>query len=105
MPGPPVTIGCKVTHTFGSAVGTITSIPQTTVKAGDKPLATAGAICSLVTSNGNRFQVAIGNLASTGVTIQGQPLVRVGDQIPSGPGTLTIVGPPAAAFLNDQFPP
>jgi hypothetical protein len=32
-------------------------------------------------------------------------LVRLGDQIPSGPGVLLIVGPPAAPFILDQGAP
>ena len=39
------------------------------------------------------------------MTVEGQGLVRVGDQIPSGPGVLAILGPPAAPFVNDQTPP
>ena len=42
---------------------------------------------------------------STGVTVQGQALVRLGDQIPSGPGVLTILGPPAAPFVSDGNSP
>jgi hypothetical protein len=29
----------------------------------------------------------------------------LGDMIPSGPGVLQILGPPAAPFINDQTPP
>jgi hypothetical protein len=47
----------------------------------------------------------IGPIASVGVTIDGQALVRMGDRIPSGPGILTILGPPAAPFINDQNAP
>jgi len=39
------------------------------------------------------------------VTVGGQALVRMGDFIPSPPGILTIVGPPAAPFVSDQWPP
>jgi hypothetical protein len=31
--------------------------------------------------------------------------VRVGDMIPSGPGVLQILGPPAAPFVSDQGAP
>jgi hypothetical protein len=44
-------------------------------------------------------------LGSTGVTVGGQALVRVGDNIPSPPGILTILGPPAAPFVSDSWPP
>jgi hypothetical protein len=43
--------------------------------------------------------------SSSGVLINGQGLVRVGDQIPSGPGILAILGPPAAPFVNDTGAP
>ena len=33
------------------------------------------------------------------------PLVRVGDRIPSGPGIMTILGPPAAPFVSDGGAP
>jgi hypothetical protein len=66
------------------------------------PLATSGSICQLVNSvSGVSYPLPIGPGGSTGVTVQGQPLVRVGDQIPSGPGVLAILGPPAAPFLSD----
>jgi hypothetical protein len=31
--------------------------------------------------------------------------VRMGDNIPSPPGILTILGPPAAPFIADKAPP
>ncbi len=110
MPGPPVTIGCAVTLTPGAAgppdSGVITVIPQAIVTAGGMPLAVAGSICQMVNSvSGVPYPLPIGPIASTGVTINGQALVRVGDRIPSGSGILTIIGPPAAPFVNDQNPP
>ena len=42
---------------------------------------------------------------SSSVLVNGQPLVRVGDAIPSGPGVLTIIGPPAAPWLSDTGAP
>ena len=42
-----------------------------------------------------------GRGGSTGVKVDGQALVRLGDQIPSGPGMLMILGPPAAPFVSD----
>ena len=104
MPGQPVTVGCVVTHTTGGAVGTITQLALPTISANGALLATSGATCDLVTSSGNPLRVVIGLLASQGVTVGGRALVRVGDQIPSGSGILTIVGPPAAIHVNDNWP-
>jgi hypothetical protein len=42
---------------------------------------------------------------SSSFKIDGMALVRMGDQIPSGPGILLIVGPPAAPFMIDQGAP
>jgi hypothetical protein len=83
--------------------GVIVSVLQTTATAGGLPLATAGSLCQMVNSlTGAPYPLVIGSAgASTGVTVQGQPLVRLGDQIPSGPGVLMILGPPAAAFVTD----
>jgi hypothetical protein len=39
------------------------------------------------------------------VTVNGMGVIRVGDQIPAGPGILMILGPPAAPFVNDQGAP
>jgi hypothetical protein len=47
------------------------------------------------------YVLPIGTGGSTGVTINGQSMVRMGDIIPSGPGLLTILGPPAAPFVTD----
>ena len=107
MPGPPVSIGCAVLVTPGLAgapdSGIITTVLQATVTAGGMPLATAGSICQMVNSvTGAPYPLVIGSAgASTGIKVQGQPLVRIGDQIPSGPGVLMILGPPAAPFVSD----
>jgi hypothetical protein len=80
-------------------------IPQAAATAGGMPLATSGSMCLMVNSVwGFPYPLVIGPLASTGVMIDGQPLVRVGDQIPSPPGVLSILGPPAAPHV-DQSPP
>lgn len=110
MPGPPVSIGCSVVVTPGASgppdTGTIVGIFQATVTAGGMPLATAGSMCLMINSVwGFPYPVVIGPLASTGVSITGQALVRIGDNIPSPPGVLTVLGPPAAPFVNDQWPP
>jgi hypothetical protein len=44
-------------------------------------------------------------LGSSGVMIAGMALVRMGDMIPSPPGILTIIGPPAAPFVMDNSAP
>jgi hypothetical protein len=111
MPGPPVTIGCVVLVTPGIAgppdSGVIVGIIQTAVTAGGMPLATSGSICQMVNSlSGVPYPLVIGTAgASTGITVQGQPLVRLGDRIPSGSGVLTILGPPAAPFFVDSSAP
>lgn len=111
MPGPPVSVGCAVVLSPGAAgapdSGVITSVLQTTATASGMPLATAGSICQMVNSlSGAPYPVTIGTLgASTGVTVDGQGLVRVGDQILSGSGMLLIIGPPAAPFVSDGNSP
>lgn len=51
------------------------------------------------------YPLVIGPLASSGVMVGGRALVRMGDNIPTPPGIMTILGPPAAPFINDQWPP
>ena len=107
MPGAPVSVGCAVLVSPGMAgapdSGIITTVLQATVTAGGMPLATSGSICQMVNSvSGAPYPLVIGTAgASTGLRIAGQPLVRIGDQIPSGPGVLMILGPPAAPFITD----
>jgi hypothetical protein len=110
MPGPPVTIGCSVLLNPGAAgppdSGVIVGVLQGVVTVGGMPLATVGSMCQLVNSlSGAPYSLPIGSGGSTGVTISNQALVRVGDQIPSGPGMLTILGPPAAPFVSDGAAP
>lgn len=111
MPGPPVSIGCAVILSPGAAgppdSGVILTVLQTAVTASGQPLATAGSICQMVNSlSGVPYPLPIGSVGvSTGFTVEGQGLVRVGDQIVSGPGMLTIIGPPAAPFVSDQNAP
>src|SRR5579871_3062126 len=107
MPGPPVSIGCAVVLTPGAAgppdSGFVSVILQSIVTANGQPLATVGSICQMVNSvSGVPYPLPIGAGGSTCVTINGTALVRVGDQIPSGPGVLSILGPPAAPFVVDQ---
>jgi len=111
MPGPPVSIGCAVVLTPGAAgapdSGVIVSVLQTTLTASGMPLATSGSICQMINSvSGVPYPLTIGTLgASTGVTVDGQGLVRMGDQILSGSGMLMIIGPPAAPTVSDGSPP
>lgn len=110
MPGPPVTIGCAVIVSPGAAgppdSGVIVQIPQTAVTAGGMPLAVSGSICQMVNSlSGVPYPLVIGPLASSGLQVNGMGLVRVGDMIPSPPGVLTVLGPPAAPYVTDTSPP
>jgi len=110
MPGPPVTIGCAVLLTPGAAgppdSGVIMSITHPAATAGGMPLAVAGSICQMVNSlTGVPYPLPIGQLGSTGVTIGGMPLIRMGDMIPTPPGVMQILGPPAAPFINDTNSP
>jgi hypothetical protein len=111
MPGPPVTIGCAVLLSPGAAgppdSGIIASIPQAFATASGMPLAVVGSICQMVNSvSGAPYALPIGPAgASAGVTLASQSLVRLGDKIPSGPGVMTILGPPAAPFITDGGSP
>lgn len=110
MPGLPVTIGCTVIVTPGASgppdTGTIVVIFPPFITAGGMPLATTGSMCLMINSVwGFPYPLIIGPLASTGVTVAGLALVRMGDNVPSPPGILTVLGPPAAVFVTDQWPP
>lgn len=110
MPGSPVTIGCQVMITPGASgppdMGTILGIFPPVITAGGMPLATSGSLCLMINSVwGFPYPLVIGPLASSGVSVAGRALVRMGDVIPTPPGILTILGPPAAPFINDQWPP
>jgi uncharacterized Zn-binding protein involved in type VI secretion len=86
--------------------GVIVSVTQSSVTAGGLPLATVGSLCQMVNSvSGVPYVLPIGPGGSSAVTINGQALVRLGDLIPSGPGVLTVLGPPAAPFLSDTGAP
>ena len=110
MPGSPVTIGCSVMVSPGASgppdTGAILVVLPPAITAGGMPLATSNSICLMINSVwGFPYPLVIGPLASTGVTATGQALVRIGDTIPSPPGILTILGPPAAPFITDNSPP
>jgi hypothetical protein len=86
--------------------GVVVGVLQSTATLGGLPLATAGTICVMVNSlTGVPYPLIIGPLASTGASIAGMGLVRIGDMIPSPPGVLAILGPPAAPFVTDGNPP
>ncbi|MEV8377685.1 hypothetical protein AB0P21_33410 [Kribbella sp. NPDC056861] len=110
MPGLPVTVGASVLVTPGAAgapdSGTIMVVLPPYLTAGGMPLATSGSICLMVNSfTGVPYPLVIGPLASSGVKVGGKGLVRVGDRIPSPPGVLVVLGPPAATYLTDGWPP
>lgn len=111
MPGLPVTIGTAVIVTPGAAgppdSGVITVILPPYLMAGGMPLATTGSICTMVNSlSGIPYPLVIGPVgASAGVRMAGRSLVRMGDRIPSPPGVLLILGPPAAPFITDTWGP
>jgi uncharacterized Zn-binding protein involved in type VI secretion len=110
MPGPVVSIGCAVLLSPGAAgppdSGVITTVMQVVATAGGLPLATAGSLCQMVNSlSGVPYVLPIGNGGSSSVKVAGQALVRMGDMIPSGPGVMTILGPPAAPYVIDSGAP
>lgn len=107
MPGPPVTIGCSVVVSPGLSgppdSGTITLILPGGPTANGMPLAMVGSVCTMINSVwGFPYVLPIGPLSPSQARVNGQPLVRVGDAIPSGPGVLTVLGPPAAPFVTDS---
>jgi hypothetical protein len=106
MPGPPVSIGCAVVLSPGAAgppdSGVILVIPQASLVASGLPLAVSGSICQMVNSvSGVPYPLPITSGGSTGVSVNGAALLRMGDVIPAGPGMLTLLGPPAAPFVTD----
>ncbi len=110
MPGPPVSVGAAVVITPGASgppdTGIIIAIFPPVITANGMPLATAGSLCQMINSVwGFPYALVIGPLASSGVTVGGRALVRVGDRIPTPPGILLVLGPPAAPFVIDQWPP
>lgn len=111
MPGPPVSIGAMVLVTPGAAgppdTGTIMVVLPPVIIAGGLPLATAGSICLMVNSlTGIPYPLVIGSVGtSAGVSVAGRGLVRIGDRIPSPPGVLLVLGPPATPTVLDSSPP
>jgi uncharacterized Zn-binding protein involved in type VI secretion len=110
MSGPPVTIGCSVLITPGASgppdTGTIVGIFPPLITANGMPLATSGSLCLMINSVwGFPYPLVIGPLGSSGVRVSGKALVRMGDTIPTPPGILTVLGPPATAGMIDTSPP
>lgn len=86
--------------------GVILQVLPPSLTAGGMPLAMTGDLCQMINSvTGAPYLLPIGPLASAGVKLGAKSLVRMGDRIPSGPGVLTILGPPAAPYINDSWPP
>lgn len=86
--------------------GMIVGIFPPVVTANGMPLATSGSLCLMINSVwGFPYPLVIGSPASSGVSVAGRSLVRTGDLIPTPPGLLLVLGPPAAPFVVDQFPP
>ncbi|WP_154792425.1 hypothetical protein [Occultella kanbiaonis] len=111
MPGAPVSIGASVMVTPGAAgapdTGTIIAVLPPLISASGLPLATSGSICVMVNSvTGVPYPLVIGPVGtSTGVRVGGRGLVRTGDRIPSPPGILLVIGPPATTSVTDGWPP
>jgi hypothetical protein len=111
MPGFPVTIGCAVLLTPGASgppdSGMIVSVPQTSATVSGLPLAVAGSVCQMINSvSGIPYPMVIPPMGcSSGVNVGGMGLVRMGDRFQLGPGILLIIGPPAAPFVKDTWPP
>ncbi len=111
MPGPPVSIGCTVMLSPGLSgppdTGTIITVLPPFVTANGMPLATAGGtICMMINSVwGFPYPMMIGPLGSSGVRVAGRALLRLGDRVPTPPGMMLILGPPATVSVNDQWPP
>ncbi len=112
MPGSPVSIGCAVLLTPGVTgapdSGTIISVLPPFIMANGMPLATAGGtVCMMINSlSGAPYPLLVGPTgASSGILVGGRPLLRLGDRIPTPPGILVILGPPATTSFVDTAPP
>jgi hypothetical protein len=88
---------------FGTPdTGTIVFIPPGGPTADGQPLAVTGSMCVMIYSVlGTPYPMVIGASTSQ-VMSSGQALVRVGDMIPSGPGVMSILGPPASPSVMDN---
>lgn len=110
MPGPPVTIGCSVMLTPGASgppdMGTIIAVLPPFITASGMPLAMGGGtLCLMINSVwGFPYPMLVGPLGSSGVKVAGRALLRMGDVVPTPPGMMTIIGPPATPTVIDQWP-
>lgn len=88
-------------------MGTIISVFPPFVTANGMPLATGGgSMCMMINSVwGFTYPMLVGPLGSSGVRVSGRSLLRMGDRVPTPPGIMLIIGPPASPFVNDQWPP
>jgi hypothetical protein len=88
-------------------MGTIITVLPPFIMANGMPLATGGGtLCLMVNSVwGFPYPMLIGPLGSSGVRVAGRALLRMGDMIPTPPGVMTILGPPATPGIVDQWPP
>lgn len=87
-------------------MGVITVIPQANLTVGGMPVAVTGSLCLMTnTITGAPYPLPIGNYGSQGVSIAGQKAVRMGDQIPTPPGIMMILGPPAGPNAVDNNSP
>jgi len=83
--------------------GVIVSIPTSLAVSGGMPLATTGSLCQMVNSiSGALYSLQIASGGSTSAAVGGNALIRVGDQIVLGSATLTILGPPVSAAIQDS---
>jgi hypothetical protein len=65
-----------------------------------------GSLCQMVNSvSGAPYPLPISAGGSAAVKVNGMALLRMGDIIPLGPAVMTILGPPAAPFVNDTGAP
>lgn len=111
MSGPLVTFGCAVVLSPGALgppdSGLITLIPQSILTVGGLPVAVTGSFCQMINSvSGVPYPLVIGSVGgSSGIKVSYMKALRIGDQIPSGTGVLTIIGPPTVPAVNDGTPP
>ena len=93
---------------FDGVGATVFAAPHGPARAGDSSLIGPSDLASqgVNSVSGVPYQLPIGSIgASTGVDVDGSALVRLGDNIPSGSGIMTILGPPAAPFMSDGNAP
>jgi uncharacterized Zn-binding protein involved in type VI secretion len=87
-------------------MGTIITVFPPVIMANGMPLATSGSLCMMINSVwGFPYPLMVGTPGSSGVTVAGRSLLRMGDRVPTPPGILLILGPPIAPFVMDLSPP